>query len=97
MNRKDSRRAPSVPELQRLVEQGPLENLFHRLSTPEDVAAAIVFLCLPASRQITAQTIHTSAGAVVQTAAPRGADLVRHALQRRLSIPASTGTMVPVT
>jgi NAD(P)-dependent dehydrogenase (short-subunit alcohol dehydrogenase family) len=52
-------------ELQRLVEQGPLENLFHRLSTPEDVAAVIVFLCLPASRQITGQTIHTSAGAVV--------------------------------
>jgi NAD(P)-dependent dehydrogenase (short-subunit alcohol dehydrogenase family) len=51
--------------LQQLVEEGPLENLFHRLSTPEDVAAAIVFLCLPASRQITAQTIHTSAGAVV--------------------------------
>jgi NAD(P)-dependent dehydrogenase (short-subunit alcohol dehydrogenase family) len=52
-------------ELQRLVEQGPLENLFHRPSTPEDVAAAIVFLCLPESRQITAQTVHTSAGAVV--------------------------------
>jgi NAD(P)-dependent dehydrogenase (short-subunit alcohol dehydrogenase family) len=50
---------------QRLVEQGPLENLFHRVSLPEDVAAAIVFLCLPASRQITAQTLHTSAGAVV--------------------------------
>jgi NAD(P)-dependent dehydrogenase (short-subunit alcohol dehydrogenase family) len=50
---------------QRLVEQGPLENLFHRLSTPEDVAAVIVFLCLPESRQITAQTVHTSAGAVV--------------------------------
>jgi NAD(P)-dependent dehydrogenase (short-subunit alcohol dehydrogenase family) len=52
-------------QLQALVESGPLENLFHRLSMPEDVAAAIVFLCLPASRQITAQTIHTSAGAVV--------------------------------
>jgi NAD(P)-dependent dehydrogenase (short-subunit alcohol dehydrogenase family) len=50
---------------QRLVEQGPLENLFHRVSLPEDVAAAIVFLCLPESRQITAQTLHTSAGAVV--------------------------------
>jgi NAD(P)-dependent dehydrogenase (short-subunit alcohol dehydrogenase family) len=54
-----------VDDLQRMVEQGALENLFHRLSMPEDVAAAIVFLCLPASRQITAQTIHTSAGAVV--------------------------------
>jgi NAD(P)-dependent dehydrogenase (short-subunit alcohol dehydrogenase family) len=52
-------------QLQRMVDEGPLENLFHRLSTPEDVAAAIVFLCLPGSRQITAQTIHTSAGAVV--------------------------------
>jgi NAD(P)-dependent dehydrogenase (short-subunit alcohol dehydrogenase family) len=51
--------------LQRLVDEGPLENLFHRLSLPEDVAAAIVFLCAPGSRQITAQTIHTSAGAVV--------------------------------
>jgi NAD(P)-dependent dehydrogenase (short-subunit alcohol dehydrogenase family) len=50
---------------QRLVEQGPLENLFHRLSMPEDVAAVIVFLCLPESRQITAQTLHPSAGAVV--------------------------------
>jgi NAD(P)-dependent dehydrogenase (short-subunit alcohol dehydrogenase family) len=51
--------------MQRLVDEGPLENLFHRLSVPEDVAAAIVFLCLPGSKQITAQTIHTSAGAVV--------------------------------
>lgn len=51
--------------MQRMVEEGPLQNLFHRLSTPEDVAAAIVFLCLPGSRQITGQTIHTSAGAVV--------------------------------
>jgi hypothetical protein len=32
---------------------------------PEDVAAAIIFLCLPSSRQITAQTIHTRAGAVI--------------------------------
>lgn len=51
--------------LQKLVEEGPLQNLFHRLSMPEDVAATILFLCLPGSRQITAQTIHTSAGAVV--------------------------------
>ena len=51
--------------IEQLVQQGPLENLFHRASTPEDVAAAIVFLALPASRQITAQTIHTSAGAVL--------------------------------
>jgi len=51
--------------LQRVASSGPLENLFHRVSQPEDVAAAIVFLCLPSSRQITGQTIHTSAGAVV--------------------------------
>jgi NAD(P)-dependent dehydrogenase (short-subunit alcohol dehydrogenase family) len=51
--------------LQRMASSGPLENLFHRVSQPEDVAAAIVFLCLPGSRQITGQTIHTSAGAVV--------------------------------
>ena len=51
--------------LQRVASSGPLENLFHRVSMPEDVAAAIVFLCLPASRQITGQTVHTSAGAVI--------------------------------
>jgi NAD(P)-dependent dehydrogenase (short-subunit alcohol dehydrogenase family) len=51
--------------LQKAASSGPLENLFHRVSQPEDVAAAIVFLCLPGSRQITGQTIHTSAGAVV--------------------------------
>ncbi len=48
-----------------IASSGPLENLFHRVSQPEDVAAAIVFLCLPGSKQITAQVIHTSAGAVV--------------------------------
>jgi len=51
--------------LQRVASSGPLENLFHRVSQPEDVAGVILFLCLPASRQITGQTIHTSAGAVV--------------------------------
>jgi NAD(P)-dependent dehydrogenase (short-subunit alcohol dehydrogenase family) len=51
--------------LERIASSGPLENLFHRVSQPEDVAAAILFLCLPASRQITGQTIHTSAGAVI--------------------------------
>ena len=51
--------------LQKVASSGPLENLFHRVSQPEDVAAAIVFLCLPGSRQITGQTLHTSAGAVV--------------------------------
>jgi NAD(P)-dependent dehydrogenase (short-subunit alcohol dehydrogenase family) len=55
----------SAEHVDQLVQQGPLENLFHRASTPDDVASAIVFLCLPASRQVTGQTIHTSAGAVV--------------------------------
>ena len=47
------------------VRTGPLANLFGRLSEPDDVAAAVVFLCLPGSRQITGQVIHTSAGVVV--------------------------------
>lgn len=50
--------------LQQEVSGGRLENFLKRVSEPEDVAAAILFLCLPASRQITGQTIHTSAGAV---------------------------------
>jgi NAD(P)-dependent dehydrogenase (short-subunit alcohol dehydrogenase family) len=51
--------------LDELVSQGPMANLLHRVSTAEDVAAVIVFLCLPASRQITGQTLHTSAGSIV--------------------------------
>jgi NAD(P)-dependent dehydrogenase (short-subunit alcohol dehydrogenase family) len=51
--------------MQSAVSSGPLENFFHRVSAPEDVAATVVFLCLPASRQITGQVIHTSAGVVV--------------------------------
>ena len=51
--------------LQRVASSGPLENLFHRVSQPEDVAAAVLCLCLPGSRQVTGQTLHTSAGAVV--------------------------------
>ena len=47
-----------------LVEQGPLANMLRRISEPEDVANTIVFLCSPASRQITGQVIHTSAGNV---------------------------------
>jgi NAD(P)-dependent dehydrogenase (short-subunit alcohol dehydrogenase family) len=35
------------------------------VSQPEDVAEVIAFLCLPESRQIMGQTIHTSAGNVV--------------------------------
>jgi NAD(P)-dependent dehydrogenase (short-subunit alcohol dehydrogenase family) len=51
--------------LDQLVREGPMANLLHRVSQAEDVAAVIVFLCLPASRQITGQTIHTSAGSIV--------------------------------
>lgn len=51
--------------MQQAVSHGPLENLFHRPSEPEDIAATVLFLCLPASRQITAQVIHVSAGLVV--------------------------------
>lgn len=46
------------------VREGPLANLLGRLTEPEDVADAIVYLCLPGSRQITAQVIHVSAGLV---------------------------------
>ena len=51
--------------LQRATEEGPLANLFHRVSQPRDVAETVLFLCLPGSRQITAQTLHTSAGSIV--------------------------------
>jgi NAD(P)-dependent dehydrogenase (short-subunit alcohol dehydrogenase family) len=50
---------------QAIVSSGPLENLLHRASEAGDVAEVIVFLCLPASRQITGQVLHTSAGNVV--------------------------------
>jgi len=55
----------ALGDLDALVSNGPMANLLHRVSTPEDVAAVIVFLCLPASRQVTGQTIHTSAGSIV--------------------------------
>ena len=47
------------------VRAGPLANLLHRVGQPDDVAALVVFLALPSSRQITGQVIHTSAGAIV--------------------------------
>ena len=47
------------------VASGPLANLLGRVSEPEDMANVVAFLCLPASRQITGQIVHTSAGAVV--------------------------------
>jgi NAD(P)-dependent dehydrogenase (short-subunit alcohol dehydrogenase family) len=46
----------------RVLSQGPMENLLHSVPESEDVAAVILFLCLPASRQVTGQTLHTSAG-----------------------------------
>jgi NAD(P)-dependent dehydrogenase (short-subunit alcohol dehydrogenase family) len=51
--------------LQAAVAEGPLANLLRRVSTPDDVAQVIAWLCTPAARQITGQTIHTSAGNVV--------------------------------
>lgn len=51
--------------LKRAVTEGILANFFHRVAEPDDVANAIVFLCLPASRQITGQVINTTAGNVV--------------------------------
>jgi NAD(P)-dependent dehydrogenase (short-subunit alcohol dehydrogenase family) len=51
--------------MHKLASEGPLANAFGRVSKPEDVAEAIVFLCLPGSRQVTGQVLHTSAGAVV--------------------------------
>jgi NAD(P)-dependent dehydrogenase (short-subunit alcohol dehydrogenase family) len=51
--------------LRAAVEDGPLANLLRRVSTPDDVAQVIAWLCTPAARQLTGQTIHTSAGNVV--------------------------------
>ena len=52
-------------EFAKVIAEGPLANLTGRASEPEDVADAIVYLCLPGSRQVTGQTIHVSAGAIV--------------------------------
>ncbi len=52
-------------EIERQVREGSNANLLSRVSLPDDIADATLFLCLPASRQITAQTIHVSAGSVV--------------------------------
>jgi NAD(P)-dependent dehydrogenase (short-subunit alcohol dehydrogenase family) len=51
--------------LESAVRDGRLANLLGRVSQPEDIAATIVFLCLPDSRQITAQSIHVSGGSVI--------------------------------
>jgi NAD(P)-dependent dehydrogenase (short-subunit alcohol dehydrogenase family) len=58
-------RAFPADRLEAALREGPLANLLHRASEPEDVAATVLFLCQPASRQITGQTIHVSAGAIV--------------------------------
>lgn len=47
-----------------IAQGGPLGNMMNRMATPEDVAAAILFLCLPASDSVTAHTLHTGAGSV---------------------------------
>lgn len=55
-----------LAKLAELVAAGaPFQNLLGRPSMPADVAESILFLTLPASRQITGQTIHTSAGAIL--------------------------------
>jgi NAD(P)-dependent dehydrogenase (short-subunit alcohol dehydrogenase family) len=50
---------------EKAVQKGPMANMTKTVVEPEDVAAVILFLCLPRSRSITAQTIHTDAGIVV--------------------------------
>lgn len=56
---------PDHEAMNTAVADGPLRNLLGRVSEAEDVAAAVVFLCTPAARQITGQMIHVSGGAVV--------------------------------
>ncbi|MET0146966.1 MAG: SDR family oxidoreductase [Ilumatobacteraceae bacterium] len=51
--------------LSAMASDGPLANLLRRVSVPDDVAGVVLFLCSPASRQMTGQVLHTSAGAVV--------------------------------
>ncbi|MFC5676017.1 SDR family NAD(P)-dependent oxidoreductase [Aeromicrobium endophyticum] len=62
-------RTPMVPmdreALDEAMRSGPLKNLTGAPSEPVDVAEVITFLCLPASRSITGQVIHTSLGAIV--------------------------------
>lgn len=53
------------PSLAAALREGPLANLLGRVTLPDDIAQTVLFLCLPASRQITGQTIHVSAGAIV--------------------------------
>ena len=48
--------------LARDAREGSRANLLGRFARPEEVAAAVFFLCLPEARAITAETIHTTAG-----------------------------------
>jgi len=48
--------------LERAVREGSRANLIGRVGEPEDVAAAIVFLCLPEARHITGETIRATGG-----------------------------------
>jgi NAD(P)-dependent dehydrogenase (short-subunit alcohol dehydrogenase family) len=59
------KRLGSAEEMAAAVRSGPLANLTHRVAEPEDVAGVIVFLASSAARQITGQTVHTSAGNIV--------------------------------
>lgn len=52
-------------EISRRAAEGAGANLFGRPSEPEEIADVVLFLCLPASSQITGQVIHASAGAIV--------------------------------
>jgi NAD(P)-dependent dehydrogenase (short-subunit alcohol dehydrogenase family) len=58
-------RADGSAGFAKAVTSWPMANLLRRHSQPEDVAHVVLFLCLPESRQVTGQVIHTSAGAVV--------------------------------
>ena len=49
---------------QQIASGGELGNMLGRMSTPEDVANGILFLCLPAARQVTAHTLHLGAGTI---------------------------------
>jgi NAD(P)-dependent dehydrogenase (short-subunit alcohol dehydrogenase family) len=51
-------------QTQRDVNDGAIGNLLKRPNEPGDVAAAIEFLCLPSSRQITGQTLFVDGGTV---------------------------------
>lgn len=58
-------RAFTPEELKQELAKGPIANLLQRVGEPEEVAATVLFLCQEGSRQITAQTIHVSGGAIV--------------------------------